>query len=192
MAATNRAGISEFVMRGRQYLTAVRADKGLLALHTLYFADEIRDPRKELDVPKADKPRGAELSMAKELIDSMAGPWHPDDFKDTYQKRVKALIKDKRAGRTTEPAAEPAEPTTVVDLTEALRDSLRKKSAAKGKPTDKGKATEKDDDLGELSKADLTKLARKLGVSGRSTMSRAELQRAVRKAQRNRTDRKAS
>jgi DNA end-binding protein Ku len=192
MAATNRAGISEFVMRGRQYLTAVRADKGLLALHTLYFADEIRDPRTELDVPKADKPRGAELSMAKELIDSMAGPWHPDDFKDTYQKRVKALIKDKRAGRTTEPAAEPAEPTTVVDLTEALRDSLRKKSAAKGKPTDKGKATEKDDDLGELSKEDLTKLARKLGVSGRSTMSRAELQRAVRKAQRNRSDRKAS
>jgi DNA end-binding protein Ku len=165
MAETDRAGISEFVMRGRQYLTAVRADRGLLALHTLYFADEIRDLTKEIDLPKADKPRGRELSMATELVESMSGPWRPEDYRDTYRDRVRALIKDKRAGRATEPEPAPAEPTTVIDLTEALRNSIRKR------------------DADDLSKADLTRLARRLKISGRSTMSRTELARAVRKAQ---------
>lgn len=165
MAETDRAGISEFVMRGRQYLTAVRADRGLLALHTLYFADEIRDPTKELDLPKADKPRGRELSMATELIESMSGKWRPADYQDTYRDRVRALLKDKRAGRTTNPEPEPAEPTTVVDLTEALRNSIHKR------------------DVDDLSKTDLTRLARRLKISGRSTMTRAELTKAVRQAQ---------
>lgn len=183
LAETDRAGISEFVMRGRQYLTAVRADKGLLALHTLYFADEIRDPATELDVPEADKPRGKELAMAKELIDSMAGRWRPADYQDTYQKRVRALVRDKHAGRETEAEAAPAEPTQVVDLTTALRDSLRRgrttKKDDKAKKGGKAKA-----DAAEPSKADLMKLARKLDIPGRSTMSRAQLRRAVRTAQR--------
>jgi DNA end-binding protein Ku len=178
MAQADRAGISEFVMRGRQYLTAVRADRGLLALHTLYFADEIRDLTKELDLPKADKPRGKELSMAIELIESMSGKWRPEDYKDTYRDRVQALLKDKRAGRGTQPQAEPAEPTTVVDLTEALRNSIRKRG------------------VDDLSKADLTRLARRLKINGRSTMSRSELEQAVRKAQkkaaRDESSRKAS
>jgi DNA end-binding protein Ku len=165
MAETDRAGISEFVMRGRQYLTAVRADHGLLALHTLYFADEIRDLTKEIDLPKADKPRGRELAMATELIESMSGEWRPEDYQDTYRERVRALLKDKRAGRGTEPEPEPAEPTTVIDLTEALRNSIRKR------------------DVDDLSKAELTRLARRLKISGRSTMSRTELAQAVRKAQ---------
>ncbi|MFD9565819.1 Ku protein [Streptomyces sp. NPDC059994] len=53
LTASNRAGIATFVMRGREYLVAVKAEKGLLALHTLHWADEIRDPHKEIpDLPK--------------------------------------------------------------------------------------------------------------------------------------------
>ena len=51
MARTNRAGIATFVMRGKEYLTAVRADEGVLALETLFFADEIRDPADLDDLP---------------------------------------------------------------------------------------------------------------------------------------------
>ncbi|MEU7730914.1 Ku protein [Streptomyces sp. NPDC040724] len=36
--------MATFVMRGREYLVALKAEKGLLAVHTLHWADEIRDP----------------------------------------------------------------------------------------------------------------------------------------------------
>lgn len=48
LAKTNRAGIATFVMRGKEYLAAVRADGKALVLVTMFFADEIRDPAEEL------------------------------------------------------------------------------------------------------------------------------------------------
>jgi non-homologous end joining protein Ku len=44
MEDSGKAAIASFVMRGEEYLAAVRADGGLLALETLFFADEVRDP----------------------------------------------------------------------------------------------------------------------------------------------------
>ena len=35
-------------MRGKEYLAAVRADGDLLALETLFFADEIREPHQQI------------------------------------------------------------------------------------------------------------------------------------------------
>ncbi|WTQ32205.1 hypothetical protein OG280_37385 [Streptomyces virginiae] len=50
---SNRAGIATFVMRGREYLVALKAEKGLLAVHTLHWSDEIRDPgRKSPTCPR--------------------------------------------------------------------------------------------------------------------------------------------
>src|SRR5947209_8302807 len=78
MARTNRAGIATFVMRGKEYLTAIRADDGVLALQSLFFADEIRNPAELLDnLPQQNLARGKELEMATTLIESMSGPWNP-------------------------------------------------------------------------------------------------------------------
>src|SRR3954453_3120793 len=51
MAKAERIGVATFVMRGKQYLAAIRpcADQKVLILETMHFADEIRDPGKELD-----------------------------------------------------------------------------------------------------------------------------------------------
>jgi len=74
LAKTNRAGIATFVMRGKEYLTAVRADEKLLALETLYFADEIRDPGTQFaSLPDSGSGRGKELDMAAALIESRPG-----------------------------------------------------------------------------------------------------------------------
>ncbi|MCA1821589.1 MAG: Ku protein, partial [Pseudonocardia sp.] len=125
MARTNRAGIATFVMRGKEYLTAIRADDGVLALHTLFFADEIRKPTDELDNLPGRKPAsGKELDMATTLIESMSGPWHPQDYRDTYTERVERLIDDKRRGREIVTEAEPPEPTEMSDLLEALQRSI--------------------------------------------------------------------
>ena len=125
MARTNRAGIATFVMRGKEYLTAIRADEGVLALQTLFFADEIRNPADELDnLPRGATAGGKELDMAKTLIESMSGPWHPQDYHDTYTERVERLIDDKRRGREIVTEAEPPEPTEMSDLLEALQRSI--------------------------------------------------------------------
>jgi DNA end-binding protein Ku len=186
MTRTNRAGIATFVMRGKEYLTALRADGDVLALETLFFADEIRD-RSTLDLPGSVKPKGKELDMATGLIEAMSGPWRPEDYRDTYTERVEKLIEDKRRGREVVTEAAPPEPTAMTDLIAALersvadargggrdgrrgggRDGARKQAAGDGAP-----------DLSELSKAELSAMARELDVKGRSSMSRAELQEAV-------------
>jgi DNA end-binding protein Ku len=173
MTRTNRAGIATFVMRGKEYLTAVRADGDVLALETLFFADEIRD-RSTLDVPGRTKPKGKELDMATGLIEAMSGAWKPDEFRDTYTERVEKLIEDKRRGREVVTEAEPPEPTAMSDLITALERSVaearggRKPQAGDGAP-----------DLSELSKSELAAMARELDVKGRSSMTREELQHAV-------------
>ncbi len=131
MSATNRAAIGTFVMRGKEYLAAIRADGDVLALHTLYFADEVRDPA-ELDNVPGKRAKGGsdkELDMATGLIESMSAPWKPEQYRDSYQDRVRKLIKDKRKGREIVVESEPAEPTGMSDLLEALQRSVE---AARG------------------------------------------------------------
>jgi DNA end-binding protein Ku len=62
--------------------------------------------------------------MAKTLIESMSGPWHPQDYHDTYTERVERLIDDKRRGQEIVTEAEPPEPTEMSDLLEALQRSV--------------------------------------------------------------------
>lgn len=173
MREANRVGIATFVFRGKQYLTAVRAEQDVLALDTLYFADEIRNPTELVaetvgDIEVTDR----ELRMAASLIESMSGPWEPEAYEDTYTTRVEQLVLDKSQGRTTEAAQPPPQPTDVVDLTEALRRSVDQARRSRG-----------GEDLSELSKSDLERRAKDLGVRGRSKMSREELESAVARAQ---------
>jgi DNA end-binding protein Ku len=188
MTRTNRAGIATFVMRGKEYLTALRADGDVLALETLFFADEIRD-RSALDIPGGSNAEGApkkgkELDMATGLIEAMSGEWKPGEFRDTYTERVEKLIEDKRAGREVVTEAEPPEPTAMSDLIAALERSVADarggKPQKKGKKAKKGKAaTDGSPDLSGLSKSELAAMARELDVKGRSSMSRPELEEAV-------------
>lgn len=135
MGDSGKAAIASFVMRGKEYLAAVRADDDLLVLETLFFADEVRDPRQEIsDLPGRVKLSSAELRMARQLIESMTGPWEPSDFRDTYTDRVNELIDAKKHDREFQPADEAPRGTEVVDLTEALRASVE---AAKQKPSGK-------------------------------------------------------
>lgn len=185
MQKTNRAGIASFVMRGKEYLTAVRAGDGLLVLNTLLFVEDIRDPAKELkNLPEITTARGKELDMAMNLIESMTDEWRPEEFKDTYTEQVEKLIETKRDGKEIVAETEPAEPTKVVDLFEALSRSVegrKKGGSGSGSAKPKPKPEEKLDDL---TKADLEKLAKELDIKGRSKMTRDELEKAITKAQR--------
>ena len=140
MADSGRAAIASFVMRGKEYLAAVRADGDLLALETLFFADEVRDPHEEIDnLPGKVKISRQEMRMACQLVESMSGTWTPSDYRDTYTDRVNDLIKAKRNDKEFEPASEAPAATNVSDLTAALKASV---DAAK--KTSRGKAASGD------------------------------------------------
>jgi DNA end-binding protein Ku len=142
MADTGKAAIATFVMHGKQYLAAIRAAAAdVLALDTMFFADEIRDPRDEIDdLPTGGAFRGRELGIAKQLIDSMTTGWNPANYHDTYRERVEDLIERKRRGEEVITEAAAPEDSTVVDLADALRRSLeaQKRRPAGGRATGRG------------------------------------------------------
>ncbi|MEV4730368.1 Ku protein [Saccharopolyspora sp. NPDC049426] len=175
MEQTGQAGIATFVLRGKQYLTAVRADADVLALNTLYFADEIRDPADLVgDQPEQSKPTDKEIQMATTIIESMSGEWQPEEYSDTYTERVEELLAEKARGGEVQAAEAPPQPTDVIDLTEALRRSVDEAR--------KGRKPAPSEDLSELTKAELDDRAKQLGIKGRSKMKRAELEQAVAEA----------
>jgi DNA end-binding protein Ku len=139
MTRTNRAAIGTFVMRGKQYLAAIRPHGKVLALETLYFADEVRDPAKELEnLPGKAASAGKELDMATQLIESMSSAWKPENYRDTYRDKVDALIADKERGRETVVEAEPPDPTAMADLLAALERSVADAKAGRPRGSEKG------------------------------------------------------
>ena len=177
MERTGQVGIASFVMRGREYLTAVRAEDSVLALNTMFFADEIRDPGELLGGSSTAEPTDKELQMATMIIESMSGPWEPEEYEDTYTARVEKLIAAKAEGRAPEVEEAPEQPSDVIDLTEALRRSVDQARSARGGKVPKQR--EREEDVSGLTKAELEKRAKELGIRGRSKMNRADLEAAV-------------
>ena len=124
MADTGKAGIATFVFHGKQYLVALRARSDVLALQTMYFADEVREPGEVIDnLPTAEKMAPRELTIAKQLVDSMSAKWNPDEYSDSYRERVEDLLARKQRGEEIVTEGGPAEEADVTDLMDALRRS---------------------------------------------------------------------
>jgi len=194
MAETNKVAIATFVMRDKQYLVAVRPEKSALVLETLLFADEVRDPVKEIEVlPVQASFEDREIEMAKLLIDSMTTAWQPESYRDTYRERVEELIDQKRQGTVVVSEGPRAEPAPVVDLLAALQASVSAATGRSGVPvsavaqrsqkpagrTDRVRRRAGTAETGGTSRAELARQAADLGIAGRSKMSREELEHAV-------------
>lgn len=167
LASRDKAAVAKFVFHGREHLALARAGDGVIVLNTLHYAAEMRSADDVPQLPAKAKTNKKELDLAVKLIDAMTEPWKPEEFSDTYRARVEELIEAKRAGNTVTPAAEPEQPTKVVDLMEALANSVRSSRRPRTP------------DLSELSKTELQKLAKERDVKGRSKMSRADLEAAL-------------
>jgi DNA end-binding protein Ku len=149
MREANKVGVATLVMRNKEYLVAVRPEGEVLALETMFFADEVRSTTRDLpEVPGDADLTERELSMANLLIESMESEWDPARFHDTHREKVEALIEEKRQGKTIMADPDGAPTAKVVDLIDALNASIKaatkpkratapaaKKSAAKKTPT---------------------------------------------------------
>ena len=134
MDTTHKVAIGTVVMRNKEYPVAIRPDDDVLKLETMYFADEIRSPQRELpEMPDSVQLTEREISMAQLLLESMANEWDPGKYHDTHRQKVEALIEEKRQGHeiVTGVQAEPVA-TPVVDLMDVLSASINSARAARG------------------------------------------------------------
>lgn len=127
MEETHRVGIALFVLRGRERVVAVRPDRDVLAMETMYFADEVRDPSSTVpDLPHNAQLGDRELKTACMLVDALSTEWDPERYVSTYRTKLHELIERKRHGETIRAPEEPSErPAKIVDLMEALDASLK-------------------------------------------------------------------
>jgi DNA end-binding protein Ku len=137
MERTGRAGIATFVMRGKEYLVAILAEKGILRAETLRFANEVRTPE-DVGLPAPDKASATLVKKFEKAINAITEKEFDDtELVDRGAERLLQLVEKKResgegvvaapAGTVSESAGE-----GVIDLMEVLKRSLQGASAGKG------------------------------------------------------------
>ncbi len=99
-----------------------------MLISTMFYADEVKELQKQYKKPEVSE---AELNMAKMLINSMDTPFNPEMYKDEYQEKLRQLIESKIAGKEIV-AAQSEGPAKVIDLMEALKQSVEQVKKEKG------------------------------------------------------------
>jgi DNA end-binding protein Ku len=142
MQEANVAAIGKFVLWGKENLCLIRPLGDSLALETLYFAEDIR-AREEIDQAVAEtEVEEPELEMARQLVASLVGEFDPEEFVNEYRGDLKAMLEAKLEGKEIV-APEQPEPAPVVDLLEALKESVAQASKQKGEAAKKPAARKK-------------------------------------------------
>ena len=135
MRGTSKVAIARVVIRSKEQLVAVRPMGEALGMATMLFADEVLAPERLDEVVEAGavKTTKRELEVAKQLVESLAGDFDPDAYRDTYREEVLGLIERRAQGKAIAvppPAEEVATPAP--DLMSALKASLEAVRAREG------------------------------------------------------------
>ncbi|HEV8440905.1 MAG TPA: Ku protein [Methylomirabilota bacterium] len=128
MAKTDRVALAKFVMRGKESLVLVRPAQNGLMLHTMYFADEVRDFG-EIDKGQGVKIKEGELQLALRLIEELSrDDFKPEQYQDDYRLRVLDLVNLKVEGKEVTTVTPEVHRGQVIDLMDALKQSLGKRA----------------------------------------------------------------
>jgi DNA end-binding protein Ku len=134
LQTTGLVAIAQFAMHSREHLVVLRSGKTGIVAHTMFFASEVRaeeEYRADTSVVVQK-----ELDLAQTLIHSLAAPFEPEKYRDTYRERLQSIIAKKVQGEPVIPVETIERPAQVVDIADALRRSLAnlKKPAASEEP----------------------------------------------------------
>jgi DNA end-binding protein Ku len=134
---TEQVALAHVVLHTRQYLAAVMTLDAALVLVTLRWPTEMHDVS-ELDLDAVKKPElsRAELDMAKKLVKDMSTEWEPEQYRDSFDDKLMALVERKaREGKieAVETNVDTGERRSadIIDLTELLKRSLGGKSGGR-------------------------------------------------------------
>ncbi|WP_338515029.1 Ku protein [Pseudomonas poae] len=137
---TGKVALANVVLHTKQHLAALMALDSALVLVMLRWPAEVRSlDELELgsDVIKPSLAKG-ELDMAKRLVEDMSADWKPEEYRDSFQEKIMALVEKKaKAGKIEDvesaEGVEERKSADVIDLTELLKRSLAGKPAAKNR-----------------------------------------------------------
>ena len=142
---TGKAAVGKLVLSSKEHLVLLRPSGDALAIELLFYPEDVR-PKDEIEAivheTKVAKP---ELEMAKQLVESLARPFEPEEFENEHKRDLMALIEKKMAGEEITVAPEPEKREPVPDLMAALQASLeqakdeKRKGAAPKAKTSPGK-----------------------------------------------------
>jgi DNA end-binding protein Ku len=124
MTRTQRIAVGRFWTRGREQLVLIRPYRVGLVLHHVYYANEVR-AFDEIDTGATTTFSAVESELADKLIEQLTTErFHPENYRDTYNDRLREAIEQKVAGQQIhvshqQPSAQ------IVDLFEALKRSLK-------------------------------------------------------------------
>jgi DNA end-binding protein Ku len=125
---THKVGIAKVTMHQREYTVFIRPYDHGLAVHTMYFANEVRE------APGYGKTDGIklgakEIKLAEQLVDSLSEEFDIKKYHDEFETRLRALIAAKEKGREVAAIPHPQR-APVIDMMTALKKSLAKSGAA--------------------------------------------------------------
>lgn len=135
MRETGKVAIARVVIRSKEQLVAVRPMGEALGMATMLFADEVLPPERldEIAEMAEVKTTKRELDIAKQLVESLAGDFEPESFRDTHREQVLALIERKAQGKAIAVQPAPEEVAAPApDLMSALKASLDAVRAREG------------------------------------------------------------
>jgi DNA end-binding protein Ku len=137
--ATNKVAIARVALTNREHVIALEArDKGLVGL-LLRYPYEVRAASDYFDDIQDVKITKDMLDLAKHIVDQKSGHFEPEKFEDHYETALIDLINQKKAGRPIVKAKVKTE-GNVINLMDALRQSLKGSKAEAGPVAKTGKA----------------------------------------------------
>jgi DNA end-binding protein Ku len=139
MQEKGRVALARIVLAHREHILAIQPyEKGMLAV-TLRYPYELREPQSYFHgIPKKRMPKDM-VSLAEHILESKAGHFDPSRFKDQYETALKKLVQRKAKGKTIEPPEEQEEPSNIINLMDALRQSVGKHKRKTKKKSGAGK-----------------------------------------------------
>ena len=142
MQEAGMGAIGSFVLWGKENLCLIRPLGDSLALETLFFAEDVRS-RAEIDeAVEETEVNEPELEMARQLVESLVGEFDPEEFENSYRRELRAMLEAKLAGEEIA-VPEPAAPAPVIDLMDALKQSVAQAQKDKAPARKKASAGKK-------------------------------------------------
>jgi DNA end-binding protein Ku len=144
MKETGKAAIGEIAFRGREHLVAIAASDGAAGMmaYMLRYGTELRKSEEYFSqIPQVETIDKKQLAMAMQLIDAYSRPFDLDAFQDDYEVALRELIEAKQKDIPLPAEEEAPEPTKVINLMDALRESVSKAKrpvASEHRPAQKG------------------------------------------------------
>lgn len=130
MKNQGRVALARVVLSNRERIVAIEPlGKGLLAT-TLRYAYEVRDEEDffgDIKTPKISKDM---VELAAHILDTKASHFDASKFEDEYENALKNLVRQKAAGKTIKAAERPEKPGNVINLMDALKQSLKGRTAS--------------------------------------------------------------